>query len=184
MNDEMPKSAELLSISAALAGAGATDDEIGAQFPRALILLNRAESWLSPSNALQRDADLDSYIYKLAEVADASDPIRPWSDSEMLKAAGYGDDYSHPQTGKGKVSCQDKGVLLWQCFDRQLRRKFKPEDVSYLRQKWRNGMELSRLKMIWPQLSKWRERECAGQLPDDSANTQDNQAEIPDKTAQ
>ena len=184
MNEDLPKPAELLCVAVSLAGYGATDDEIAALFPRALCLLDRSESWLSPNNVQQRDDNLDAYIYKLAEAADAADPIRPWSDPEMLAVAGYGEDYSHPQTGVRKLSDQDKGQLLYQSLERQLKRKFKPEVVGDLRRKWRDGMELNRLKMIWPQLSKWRSPERAGQLPDNSANTQDNHTGITDKTAQ
>ena len=146
-NSEM-KRGELAALAAILAGPNASDDAIAERFARASLLLSRAEEWLHDQK--KREDETDAYVLSIAELADASDPILPWSDPRLHEISGY--DKSH-----SRRSADERGGLLFDAVGKAVGRKFKRAAVEKLRTKFRAGIEESRFRKLWPLLSKWRQ---------------------------
>jgi len=136
--------AELVCVAVALAGPNASDDQIASEFARASFLVMRAEEWFHNATEHQQ-----AYILKLAEKADADDPVLPWSSQVLQQISGY--DKKWP-----KANDEERGRKLWDSLDQAFKRTFGAVKVKILREKFRSGMEESRFRELWPQLSKWR----------------------------
>lgn len=144
---------DLATLAAILAGPGASDGEIVGQFGRASVLLGLAGEWLACD--IQRKNAEFAHLLNVATQADANDPLLPWDDPALHKISGYdGADYS-------KRDLKERGQLLWDNVRHAVGRTFGPVAAQALREKYRDGIEASRLERLWPQLSKYR-RTTAG----------------------
>lgn len=130
------EAASFAQVAVLLAGNGATDVQIQAQFGRAWLIVESARKWLDEDDAAG-DVGLENY---LKEQAAAVDICLPWSDPCLHAAVGY--------TGRGRDEA-DTGRLLKDALDARIGRKLSSASLAAFRKRYRKSIPLTLLTQLW-----------------------------------